>query len=363
MADVDDDDVLQLEENGADESDDDEGLQLEDNTADNDDEADALRLEENAAEEESELALEDNGAEQVVQLEENIVPAVSVLELKRRGNRAFKAAEFREAQAAYSEALAGCAAGDNAERSTLLTNRAACAIKLCDWSAAINDCTAALSVSAVTPDSKTKALFRRATAFLESGDSAGARRDLEQLSASDAAVVKLRARVDAAGRSATMSQPTAGAAASAHRKRVSCISPTTPERHLFHEIALYRCFSAQTHPDLELIVVDTGATPSPFFTSPTFRDARVTYLYQEAHQTIGEKRNLAIQHATGDIICHFDDDDLYAPEYISRMVAAMAAEDAGALDPATRSQALPCARMDALQALTLCSFAVRARAV
>lgn len=109
---------------------------------------------------------------------------------------------------------------------------------------------------------------------------------------------------------------------------MSCISPTTPERHLFHETALYRCFNAQTHPDIELIVVDTGAVKSPFFTSPSFKDSRVTYLYQQKHQTIGEKRNLAIQHASGDIICHFDDDDLYAPEYIATMVAAMEAEDA-----------------------------------
>ena len=33
--------------------------------------------------------------------------------------------------------------------------------------------------------------------------------------------------------------------------------------------SLYRCFAAQTHPDIELIVVDTGAVPSPFFTKST----------------------------------------------------------------------------------------------
>tara|TARA_B110000046_G_C12699375_1_gene275904 strand:- start:99 stop:266 length:168 start_codon:yes stop_codon:yes gene_type:complete len=53
----------------------------------------------------------------------------------------------------------------------------------------------------------------------------------------------------------------------------------------------------------------------------------VTYLYQRDHQTIGQKRNLAIQHATGDIICHFDDDDLYAADYISTMVSATEAFD------------------------------------
>ena len=51
-------------------------------------------------------------------------------------------------------------------------------------------------------------------------------------------------------------------------------------------------------------------------------------MYQRQHQTIGEKRNLAIQHASGDIICHFDDDDLYASTYIETMVTAMEAEGA-----------------------------------
>ena len=335
-------DELQLEDN-ADE------LQLEDN-------ADELQLEDNA----DELQLEDNADE--LQLEDNVdelqldhaAPCLednkatlednevahdnamdtSVTVLKERGNRAFKAGNLQEAKDAYSEALAGCAGRFNAERSTLLTNRAACSLKLSDWAGAINDCTAALSVAAATPETRTKALFRRATAFLESGDNEGARRDVEQLPPSAATVQRLLARLKATADSASGRDGLPGASAladssaPAHRKRVSCISPTTPERHLFHEVALYRCFNAQTHHDLELIVVDTGTVPSPFFTSPSFSDDRVTYLYQRQHQTIGEKRNLAIQHATGDIICHFDDDDLYAPEYIATMVAAMEEQEA-----------------------------------
>ena len=36
---------------------------------------------------------------------------------------------------------------------------------------------------------------------------------------------------------------------------------------------------------------------------------------------LGEKRNWLVQHATGDYVAHFDDDDYYAPHYISRMVS------------------------------------------
>ena len=39
--------------------------------------------------------------------------------------------------------------------------------------------------------------------------------------------------------------------------------------------------------------------------------------------TIGEKRNVAIATASGDFICHFDDDDLYAPSYLATMLAAL----------------------------------------
>ena len=57
-------------------------------------------------------------------------------------------------------------------------------------------------------------------------------------------------------------------ATSAGRQLVSCIAPTTPERHVFHACTLYRCFAAQTHAEVELIVVDTGPVASPFFTTP-----------------------------------------------------------------------------------------------
>ena len=371
-----------------DNADDSDGLELEDNDGDSEDEADSLQLENNDGDDESDdgslqleanSSLEDGGAtsdaeEEVVLLEENVAntsaaapastPQQTVGELKELGNAAFKDGRPAHALEQYSAALAAAAANASecnaAERSTLLTNRAACSLKLTDWAAAINDCTAALSMAAASTSTRAKALFRRATAFGECGDMEGAWRDLQMLPPEDPATKRLQAKLQAmrppaevlidrqdrrgSAGSPTVAQddsstssvpiPTAPPSQSApsqsvqaatvvRRRRVSCISPTTPERALFHETGLYRCFAAQTHPDVELIVVDTGATPSPFFSSAAFHDPRVTYLYQPQHQTIGEKRNLAIQHATGDIICHFDDDDLYAPEYVATMVGAM----------------------------------------
>jgi glycosyltransferase involved in cell wall biosynthesis len=54
--------------------------------------------------------------------------------------------------------------------------------------------------------------------------------------------------------------------------------------------------------------------------SPGATDPRVKYIHQAAHMTIGEKRNVAIANATGEFICHFDDDDLYAPMYAEARV-------------------------------------------
>ena len=57
---------------------------------------------------------------------------------------------------------------------------------------------------------------------------------------------------------------------------VSVLCPTTFERHWAHS-SLYRCFDSQTHPCKELIVLDTGASPSPFFSA--LDDPRVHYTH------------------------------------------------------------------------------------
>ena len=262
MPDADDDsDGLELEDNcdtsrimGYRSSDEDDELVMEDNLPDdNDDEDDGPTMEENEPIAEHEEYDEDDGLE----LEENDAsgpqsPTLSAADLKELGNVAFKSGDHVEARRYYSEALAaavGTATAENAaERAILLSNRAACALKLADWPAAINDCTAVLSMSAASANTRTKALFRRASAFAECGELADARRDLELLPMSDPSAKRLRASLTATSPAAK--QPAApsreraeqaavrernGAGGSARKKRVSCISPTTPERALFHE--------------------------------------------------------------------------------------------------------------------------------
>lgn len=73
---------------------------------------------------------------------------------------------------------------------------------------------------------------------------------------------------------------------------VSVITPTIRPERLKRLEAM---FEAQDYPNTELIIVPGGGS-------------------------IGEKRNRGCESANGEIIVHFDDDDYYAPDYISKSV-------------------------------------------
>jgi len=125
--------------------------------------------------------------------------------------------------------------------------------------------------------------------------------------------------------------------------RVSVVCPTSCRRHYLHE-SLYRSFCMQDWPDKELIVLDTGGDPSPFFTqraeeidlsarrslqpSP-LDDPCVRYVHvREYGLTLGDKRNQLLQLASGEIIANFDDDNVYAPQYLTLMTGQLRASGA-----------------------------------
>ena len=105
---------------------------------------------------------------------------------------------------------------------------------------------------------------------------------------------------------------------------VSVIVPTTGKRAAFHAM-LYACFARQTHPALELVVLDTGDAPSPFFSADpaALGDARVRYVHDEHDAATGAKRNSLVTLARGAIVVQFDDDDVYTSRYVERVVSAM----------------------------------------
>jgi len=119
--------------------------------------------------------------------------------------------------------------------------------------------------------------------------------------------------------------------------RVSMICPTVPSRSRFHQ-QIYDCFLQQTYPYKELVVIETGPSPSRFFSSgPASKDTQVVYKWRKDADrydperpenghgafSVGSKRNIAIEAATGEIIAHFDDDDFYGPCYLEQMVSAI----------------------------------------
>jgi len=105
---------------------------------------------------------------------------------------------------------------------------------------------------------------------------------------------------------------------------VSVVCATMGSRAAFHG-ALLECFRRQTWPAKELIVYDTGGAPSP-----TLRDAGdARYVHAPTHVTLGAKRRLLLGLARGKVVAHFDDDNVYGPDYLATMVPHCAAAELG----------------------------------
>lgn len=96
---------------------------------------------------------------------------------------------------------------------------------------------------------------------------------------------------------------------------VSCIMPTY-NRRAFVPLAL-ACFSHQTYPRRELVIVDDGSDPI----GDLLQDIPdVRYVRLQRRHTIGAKRNIACREARGEVIAHWDDDDWYGPERLAVQV-------------------------------------------
>lgn len=93
---------------------------------------------------------------------------------------------------------------------------------------------------------------------------------------------------------------------------VTVITPTY-NREEFLEKAIQSVL-AQTYSNFEMIIVDDGSTDNTKFLVDKYKsDQRIHYYYQE-NQRQSVARNLALQHAKGDLICFLDSDN-YWPEY------------------------------------------------
>jgi len=114
--------------------------------------------------------------------------------------------------------------------------------------------------------------------------------------------------------------------------RVSVVTPTSEARQSFHE-QLWACFEAQHWQDKELIIIETYTNfVSSFLASRARRSgSHLIHVACRGDMSIGLKRNVGVHLASGSYIVHFDDDDLYAPGYITKMVSTLRERDLAAL--------------------------------
>lgn len=98
---------------------------------------------------------------------------------------------------------------------------------------------------------------------------------------------------------------------------VSIIVPTKNRAWL--HAGLLSVFNQQDYPHIELLIADSGESgPSTVFQNN--QQDNVKYYWSDTDISVGAKRNFLIERAVGDVIVHFDDDDFYAPHYVSTMV-------------------------------------------
>lgn len=104
---------------------------------------------------------------------------------------------------------------------------------------------------------------------------------------------------------------------------VSCVMPTA-DRRAFVELAI-RQFQRSDYPSLELVIVDDGRDPVGDL---EVLDPRIRYVRVTKRRSIGHKRNLGCEAATGALIAHWDDDDWYAPARLRYQVLSIASGNA-----------------------------------
>lgn len=97
----------------------------------------------------------------------------------------------------------------------------------------------------------------------------------------------------------------------------------TGARPAFAKEAVAR-FLAQSWQEKELIIIDELNAPS-FDTAPL---AGATIIYRKGRgATLGDKRNFAVMLAKGEVIIHWDDDDLSEPDRIDHQVEQLTGFD------------------------------------
>jgi len=100
-------------------------------------------------------------------------------------------------------------------------------------------------------------------------------------------------------------------------KKVSIITPTMNRPDLLS--LAYKYFLSQKYQNLEWLILDDSDVPHPKFSD--LKEGNISYFHSYRKMSIGEKRNILIDKAGGELILNFDDDDYYSPDYVSLMTS------------------------------------------
>jgi hypothetical protein len=113
---------------------------------------------------------------------------------------------------------------------------------------------------------------------------------------------------------------------------VCCLMPTR-NRHAMLPAAVAN-FLAQDFTDAELLIVSEDGVPDSL--AAALATGRVRHLPCPAGLSLGAKRNFACQAARADFLAHWDDDDHYPRDRLSRQVHALLAQPGKALCGSSR---------------------------
>jgi glycosyltransferase involved in cell wall biosynthesis len=101
------------------------------------------------------------------------------------------------------------------------------------------------------------------------------------------------------------------------RPKISCVMVTLGRvEHVRNSV---RCFIEQTYPNKELVVLSQGNAEENKKIEECLRSVpdKVHFFPAPLDLTLGAMRNTSIEISTGNIICQWDDDDLYHPDRLA----------------------------------------------
>jgi glycosyltransferase involved in cell wall biosynthesis len=101
----------------------------------------------------------------------------------------------------------------------------------------------------------------------------------------------------------------------------SCVMPTYSARGSRRDLIplAIHSYLHQDWPEKELIVVASGEDVSDLFVGVP----NVTYIPRDEHESLGRKRNLGCEFASGEFIAHWDDDDWSGPGRLTDQINRM----------------------------------------